>query len=249
MTAINLRLVTDRAELTDLAPLVADMEAAWAPSHRQESVREARLEVYRRFATSDDFRNPSAMVAETTEGRLVGVRMGSRPRGPQSVWTSPGAGELRVPGRGVIGAETRAYWDRQPVPHGIILAVDPEYQQQGIGRRVMAAWGAARPADERYATGHLQPDSVPPLSTVARLGGQIIGEREDGRYFYLLPLRGQSADEVSQLTVAIQQEVPSVDTALRGVASTLASARAPVALPMTAAIERAVAIKRHALDR
>ncbi|MEU8136350.1 GNAT family N-acetyltransferase [Streptodolium elevatio] len=246
----RIRVVRDPDEISRLIP---ELAAVWAASESQD-VRAATEAKYRRASTDPQAPAFSAAVAQTSDGRVAGFRAGSLYTGDRSLWRDSFGGPLLVPRAGgmhAISAATRERWADRPVPHGLAVAVHPEFKRQGLGREVTRAWGDGRPADEQYATGHIAPDNTASLATFRSLGAQIIGTREDGRYFYLLPLRGQGPAEVDRQVAAIQRDAPGFDAALGGLTAVPGripgthATRAPeVALPIGRAVERAAGLGR-----
>ncbi|NUU22487.1 MAG: GNAT family N-acetyltransferase [Streptomycetaceae bacterium] len=246
----------DPAEFTRLIPQFADLHALlFASAEKRDQVRARRDEVYRRHLGDPEISRVTAAVAEAPDGTVVGFRAGALYTGSQSLWRDSFGGPLLVPRgdeRVPVGDATREQWAEKPVPHGLEVAVHPDYQGHGLGRELAGAWGDARPGDEEYATGHIAPTNAPSLSTFRHLGAQIIGTRENGRYFYLLPLKGQSRHEVDLEVAAIQNDTVGLASAMRGLGDvrdlaqhTSAASHPQVALPIDRAIEQAVATQHE----
>ncbi|WP_436772452.1 N-acetyltransferase family protein [Yinghuangia sp. YIM S09857] len=236
----------DPDEISRLIPELADV---WAAAEGLP-IRDATEAKYRRALSDPNSPVWSVAIAQTADDRVAGFRAGSLYTGPRSLWRDSFGGPLLVPrdgGTHRVSAATRERWADQPVPHGLAVAVRPEFRRQGLAKDVTQAWGDARPADERYATGHIAADNTASLATFRSLGGQIIGTRENGRYFYLLPLRGQSPAEVDHHVATIQRDTPEVDAAVSGLVQVSelpqglrAAPGHEVALPISRAIEHAV---------
>lgn len=252
---VSIRIVDDPGEFARYIPKFSAAQVALRkPRNYTQAV--AKLDALIRERMSDpEASRFSASVAETADGQLAGFHWGALYRGSSSHWRSNGP--LWVPrdkGAVPVSAATVEQWADKPISHSVFVTVRADYHGQGLGTALLHAWADARPADEQYATAHIEPTNGPSLRTFRSNGAQIIGTRDNGNYFVLTPLRGQPRDQVNLQVASIQHEMSGVDAALRGLGSPRdVASHGPrstpvepaVALPIETAIQRAAAAQHE----